>query len=239
MYQEQLIKLLEPHKQKITTTKNWDIYSNNKNLPNSSKLIKKYGTWNNLKKALDLPINNTSFTEQEMYEIIMENKDKIRTMKSWDKYAKEKSLPSSRKLLVTFGSWSKVKSFAGTERERKPKYNKERIKNILQEHASNYQNRHQWDIYARKNKLPTYKTIRTYYDYDEIINITGEEKRSRYNKVDLTKIALKYQDTFFPSSMKKWDEFALERNLPRSSVYFKHFGSWREAKQSIKESLKS
>ncbi|MEH6988430.1 hypothetical protein [Cytobacillus firmus] len=234
MENEELLEQLEHHKSEITTAAHWNSYAKRAGLPDSNRLIANYGSWNKLKRMLGLPVTNTSYTPIEIRKIVKKHKNYVRTQSVWDLYAREHSLPSSKTLIKSFGTWSEVRKYVGNKRERKPTYTKKEIKDILKNHAPNFQNRTQWDVYAKENKLPTYKTIKKFFDYEEITRILNKEKKINLSKDDLRRIALKHKDVFLASSMAKWDIYAFENNLPRSSTFHKHFGSWNKSKNEIK-----
>lgn len=228
------IELIEPHKDKLTSVAEWDAYASENMLPSSSNLIYLFGSWNNLKKHFSLKIRKPAYTKADLEIIAIKHKDFFVSKPIWDEYSKKKNLPASATFISAFGSWRNLKDILGIKSVRvKESYKKETLKKILKEHASNFINRHQWDIYAKENKLPTYKTIRKHFNYDEILKIVEKPKRINFSKEDLIKIALEHQDIFLHASMLKWDNYAKEKRLPSSGTFHKKFGSWRRAKHEI------
>jgi hypothetical protein len=232
MNKEQLIKVLEPHKDALSTVKKWDEYAEDHNLPPSVNLIYHFGSWNNVKRAFHLPIKKHSYSIHELEEIALQHKTKFIRKNIWDSYSKEHKLPASSTFIKAFGSWQNVKKHIGLEVEKRKKdlYTKEDIKKILIEHGKHYENRKQWDEYAKKHKLPTYKTLKKHFDYEEILSIVQKTPKT---KEDYLKIAKEHKEIFLRSSMKQWDEYAKANNLPSSFIYYKAFGSWNKAKNEL------
>lgn len=232
--QEIYNKVIE-HKVHITTVKAWDAYAKKNNLPPSVTLIYHFGSWNGLKKALDIPLTPMpSYSEEELKNIILDNKELVKRKMIWDENYKERGLPSSSTLIKAFDSWTNIKEIAGysKKRERNDLYSQGDIKKVLLEHADNYENRKQWDVYAKEHRLPTYKTIRKHFDYDQILKIVNEKKKINFTKDDLIKIAREHKN-IINCSMKSWDSYASENQLPSSYTFINKFGTWRKAKHDI------
>lgn len=238
MDNNELIKKLEEHKDHITTVKEWDDYAKENNLPPSVTLIYKFGTWNSLKSALKVPIISRTYNEEELKNIALAHKEYMISKKVWDSYYKESGLPSSSTFIKRFGQWNNIKKIIGfsTERRRSDLYSKEEIRNILKEHAENFENRKQWDEYAKTHRLPTYKTIKKHFEYEEILEIVNKRKTFNYTKEDLLRVAREHE-IFLTSSMKIWDSYASENNLPSSYAFLRKFGTWRKAKHDIRRGL--
>lgn len=224
--------LLKPHKNHLTTAKEWDVYAKEHKLPSSFNLIYIFGSWNETKKAFNLSGQKASYTIDELKEIAIKNKEFMKSKGTWDQYSKEKGLPASATFIKAFGKWSELKNFIGLggEKRKSDLYSKEQIHRILKEHAAHYVNRKQWDLYAKEHRLPTYKTIKKHFDYDEILEIVGRPKSTNFTHNELIQIAVKHKEVFLNSSMTAWDEYASENKLPSSHTFFSNFGSWRKAK---------
>lgn len=230
-----MLEIIKPHKAQITTVKEWDIYAKQHNLPPSITIIYHFKSWNNVKKALGIPILNKTYTFSELEEIAIKHKEHFQRKTLWDQYSKEHRLPASGTYINAFGSWKKVKEHIGlgNEKRKNDLYSKEDIKRILTEHAKNFINRKQWDEYAKEKRLPTYKTLKKHFDYDEILSIVKKEKQAPLTRNDLLRIALEHKEKFLAFSMKKWDIYASENHLPLSNTFFKAFGSWQKAKGEV------
>jgi hypothetical protein len=231
----ELIKILTPHKEFLSTTTKWDDYAKEHELPSSANLIYQFGTWNQLKKLLGLTTQNQSYSLKELEEIALKHKEKFTTIKEWDTHVKEQSLPSAMTYIKAFESWRKAQSTFGitNEKKRKDKYSKDEIRTILIEQSQNFTNRKQWDEYAKEHKLPTFKTIKKYYSYDEILELVGKNKTFNLTTDDLAKIAWKHKGEFFSMSMSEWNTFASDNDLPSSDSFSRHFGSWKKARHDI------
>lgn len=235
MNKETLLELLEPHKQHLTTVKKWDVYAKEHKLPPSVNLIYHFKSWSNVKEAMRLPQLKKTYTFEQLETIAFSHKEHFLRKSIWDEYSKEHGLPASATFIKAFGSWQKIKEHIGlvNEKRKNDLYSKEDIQMVLKEHAEHYLNRTQWDEYAKEQRLPTYKTIKKHFEYDEILDIVGKEKPSPHSKVNLIKIALEHQDYFLHSSMAKWDVYAAQNKLPSSFIFYKVFGSWQKAKYEV------
>ncbi|MEI2356258.1 hypothetical protein [Mesobacillus zeae] len=239
MEQKQLLEKLKTHKKFITSVMKWDVYAMENGLPNSKNLIYKFGSWTNLKKALDLSARKSAYTFEELEEILMEHKDFLRSKNVWDQHSKLNKLPASATLVKNFGKWSDLKKHFGLDNEKRKSdlYSKQDIELILKEHSDNYVNRTQWDIYAKENKLPTYKTIKKHFEYDEILKLVGKPKKFNFTEAYLIRVAKENEAVFFSASMNSWNAYAAPKGLPSSHTYLRKFDSWRKAKHIIKLKL--
>ncbi|MEK3993067.1 hypothetical protein [Robertmurraya sp. FSL R5-0851] len=235
------IPLLLPFKSKVTTTKEWDSFVKEQepSLPSASILIYRYGTWNDVKRLLGVKVK-TPYSRVEIEKIIKKYRKHMLSRNVWDKFAKNHELPTSRAIIEVFdGKWSEAKAFVNvhTELKRTPDYNKEDIKKVLLEHGDKYENQRQWNKFASENKLPNYNTIKTHFTYDEMMKIINRPKATKtLSNEELISLALEHKQMFFHSSMTRWDEYAKEKELPKSNTYHKRFGSWKIAKIEVTKS---
>ncbi|MGN8845230.1 hypothetical protein ACTNDN_20720 [Niallia sp. HCP3S3_B10] len=236
MNKEILIKLLRPHKKHLTTVEKWDDYASKHNLPSYYSLRKVFSDWNEIRSAVGAKVKE-KYDRESLIKIGKEHKEHAKTIRMWNDYSSDKrlGLPSPGQILTVFKDWSSFKKAIEVENERSPKYTKQRIKEILEKHKEFFVSRAQWDIYASENKLPTYKTIRNHYTYEEILQIIEKKKVFNLSKEELIKLTLKreYFYKFLESTKTKWDEFARQNNLPSSYKYIKTFDTWLKAKEEI------
>lgn len=241
MDRKELIKQVKPHLSYITTVKEWDDYAEKHNLPSSMVLIRTFGSWNKFKKALQLPIKNSAYSRSQLEQIARQYKEHFSRKAKWDDFSRKHGLPSSMTYINTFGSWNRVKEFLGIQNEKKKAdiYSKEDIYAILRQHAEHYESRKQWDEYAKEHKLPTYKTIRKHYEYEEILNIVGKEPKEivKYTKEDLFEIACEHRHIFMNASYRFWNKYASTNKLPSAYRYYREFGTWKKAKEEVEKFL--
>lgn len=235
MKKQEMFELLKQHKVKLTTVEEWNEYAKENNLPLFDTIRYHFGTWSNVKEELGLTVTKRPYTRTELEKIAKKYKDKFLRKSIWDEFSKENKLPASATFIKEFGSWPKIQEHIKLENKKRKNdlYSKEDIRAVLKKHRKNYINRKQWDEYAKENKLPTYKTIKKHFDYDEVLTIVQNTSSSAMSKAELMKIALKHQEQFLKSSMKKWDKYANEKKLPSSYIFFKAFGSWMKAKTEV------
>ncbi|MFC0273732.1 hypothetical protein ACFFIX_20305 [Metabacillus herbersteinensis] len=173
------------------------------------------------------------YTKESLIEIAQTHPRYFTSKRAWNEYAKVQGLPSSQTYIVHFGSWNEAKNeskLALTAKKGAPKYSFEEVHNVLTTHGKNLVNRKQWDEYAHKHKLPTYKTLKKHLDWDEILEYSNKKKKFNLTNEELLKIALKHSETFLSASMSSWNDYARENQLPSSTTYYRAFGSWKQAK---------
>lgn len=93
------IEMLKPHKEHLTSSREWNEYKNLYKLPHSQTLIRKFGSWNALKEAVGVnkvfaqnrPIKYDADTIKA---ILKEHGSHLTTKLQWDQYAKENKLPN-------------------------------------------------------------------------------------------------------------------------------------------------
>ncbi|MCM3362551.1 hypothetical protein [Niallia sp. MER TA 168] len=235
MNKDTLIELLIPHKENLTTVGNWDEYASKHNLPSYYSLRKVFGGWNEIRNAVGVKIKK-KYDIDSLIEIGKKHREHAKTIRLWNKFASnENGIPSPGQILTVFKDWSSFKKAINVESVRATKYTKIDIKKMLEEHKEFFISRSQWDTYAKENKLPTYKTIRNYYSYEEILNIVEKKKTFNLSKDELIELTLRkeYFYKFLNSSKTKWDEFARANNLPSSYKYIQTFDTWLKAKEEI------
>lgn len=93
------IKLLEPHKEFITSAREWNAYRKEKELPHSQTLIGKFGSWNAVKEALGITEVNArhrpiKYDKATIERILKEHGRHLTSKLAWDKYAHKKELPN-------------------------------------------------------------------------------------------------------------------------------------------------
>ncbi|MBF0706777.1 hypothetical protein IQ283_09165 (plasmid) [Alkalihalobacillus hwajinpoensis] len=170
---EEIIQLLKPHTQAMTTVRAWDKYANTHNLPRSITLIKRFGSWNKTKQLLEIPKirQREKYTRDELIHIGKKNINHFSTKRRWEKYASEQHLPSPQTYINEFGSWNSTRealNLPPASKIRKSGYTKSDIEQILNDHIDFFVSREYWNQYARTNNLPSYSTLYKYLTSKEI-----------------------------------------------------------------------
>lgn len=227
-----LLKLLRPHSNHLTSVRNWNAYAKDHNLPSAPTLIRKFESWNALKTELELGVNNKIYTKEELLSIAREHSIHVTTYQDWNEYSKEHGLPASSTFAREFESWNALK-----EEIELPvssvnwrKYSKDEIEQIIKENEGKFETKDKWNEYATKNKLPVYQTIMNYFTWNEVQALANNRK-SNYTKSELLEIARKHSEFF--TSMQKWDVYAKEHHLPSSMNYYRRFGSWNSIRAQL------
>ncbi|WP_209124401.1 hypothetical protein [Alkalihalobacillus sp. BA299] len=228
----EVLEILKEHKEHITSVRNWEHYAKEHSLPSSSSLIKIFGSWNNLKLMLGISANK-KYSKKELLDIANKHSEHFTTYSNWNEYASKHGLPVSTTFLIHFDSWNDVKKRLNlplsTPNWRK--YSKEEIKKVIEEHSEHFTSKLKWDEYSKENKLPDYRTIKNYFSWEEVQEFANVKINYRYSEEKLLEIAKKHSKHF--TTMKRWDEYAKENNLPSSMNYYRKFGSWNKVKAKL------
>ncbi len=102
-----LLLIAKQHIEQITSTKQWDEYRKNKNLPHSQTFISYFGSWNALKERLGLPIvergRGQLYDDARLIEFLKQYKDHFTTNLKWDEFALANNLPRYHVFLQRLG----------------------------------------------------------------------------------------------------------------------------------------
>ncbi|MFJ6414406.1 hypothetical protein ACIQLG_16625 [Terribacillus saccharophilus] len=231
---KELIKQITDSKIKVTTVRVWNVTAKEQKLPSSSTLINEFGSWKAFKEACGVGTEN-KYTSKKLLEIAKLNKEHLTSRRKWDDFASENSLPRSQIFIDKFSSWNNLKQKLDlpTLTKRSDLYTKEDIVNILKQHGANLESRQQWDVYAHENNLPTYKTLRKHFTWDEILTLANRNKISHLTKDDLIDISIKHFKVFGSASITTWNDYARKNKVPSSYSFIRNFGSWKKAKIEI------
>ena len=132
------LEILKEYQDHLISIRHWDKFRRqNKelNLPHSKVISRLFGSWNDMKKKLNLELNvggwqgakeysvlnETEILEiktknLELIKIIEPHKEHLSTYKTWNEYRKEKSylkLPQSQKITRAFTSWVIMRQVLG------------------------------------------------------------------------------------------------------------------------------
>ncbi|WP_078557224.1 hypothetical protein [Bacillus alkalicellulosilyticus] len=164
---------------------------------------------------------------EDLIDLLKPHKSHVTTARAWDKYAKENNLPPSITIIKKFDTWNSFKEILNVKKSEQKEYlgyKKEEVEEILRVHGKNLENRFQWDEYAKEHKLPTYKTLKKHFTWEEILSYAGKT---------LIDIANQHYEVFSTASIKKWDEYAREHDLPSASSFIRKYETWKKAKVKV------
>lgn len=95
---EELWDKLKKNKRALSSVREWNEYAKANSLPHSQTLIKRFGSWNELKKAMELEVNGQhrpqKYDAEELKTIIENHKEAYKSINAWNQYAKQHQLPS-------------------------------------------------------------------------------------------------------------------------------------------------
>ncbi|MFD1736288.1 hypothetical protein ACFSCX_06875 [Bacillus salitolerans] len=223
--QQKYLTEIQPHKEHLTSVRAWDLYAKEHGLVSSRALIYHFKSFNYLKELLGLTIQESQYDKEHLLALVREHKDALTTISMWDAYAKDNALPSASTLISRFENWNTLKTLVNVPPSKSVAntlYSKESVTHLLNEHGKHYQNQVQWDKYASENGLPSYRTIRTLFSWDEFKKVAKFKTRYDYTQEELLHIAQKHGNHF--TSAKNWNEYAKKHRLPSASTYARKIG---------------
>lgn len=226
-------EILLLNREHLTSPITWEQHQKeNPDLPSVNQLLEHYQDWRKILVDFDLP-KKRSYNQKELLTIAEHFKNYMTSTRSWDQFANRLYLPKSSTYIARFGKWSEVVKKVGATSKKSGNYQKDEIKQILQENASHYKSPKEWDTFAKQHSYPTYKTIRNYLTYSELTQLVKSNVRKKYSEEELIQIARKHIEYF--KSQNKWNDYAKQNNLPASTTYTRNFKSWRLAKMKVFE----
>lgn len=95
---EPYIEMLKPHKEFITSAREWNAYRKENGLPHSQTLIGKFGSWNAVKEAVGISKLNAGhrpikYDKAMVEHVLKEHGQHLTSKLAWDRYANEHNLP--------------------------------------------------------------------------------------------------------------------------------------------------
>lgn len=244
--EEELIETALLYKEHFASHDTWDAFASKQELPSASSYKRRFGSWETAMITIfgkyTVP-EYKRYTKEKLIEIAITHSRKFTKKRDWDKFAKEKGLPTGFTYRSYFGSWNEAKLEAGLEetkvKKRSPSYySVEEMKRLAKVHKEQFDSLDIWNEFARINKLPSASTYARYFGNGswskakEELGLT-KIRKGRYSKEELIEIALENMDFVYSKGL--WDKMAKEKGLPWSSSYRIAFGSWSIAKKAIKK----
>ena len=109
------------------------------------------------------------YSTTELINIALEHSKLFTTVAVWNEHAKSNNLPFHSVFTDRFGSWNAAKKAVGLNvSKREPIYTEPMIHKIIQDNKEYFKNQKTWEIYAKKNRLPRYRTLIKFYSWNEI-----------------------------------------------------------------------
>lgn len=168
--QLELLKKLLPHKEHVTTYKNYMSFRKQHpryELPHANTLINHFGAWNILKSNLlneDVPLVKSNFTKEELLEIASLHAEHLTSTEKWEEYRrsqKELRLPSYITFVKQLG-WNQVKKEVNqpiNPQHRPQVFSDDELISIIHKHSSYLGSARVWAKYAAEHNLPSYYTF--------------------------------------------------------------------------------
>ncbi|KAA6446983.1 hypothetical protein [Bacillus swezeyi] len=106
----------------------------------------------------------------------------------------------------------------------------------MEEHKNHITTVTKWDEYAKQNDLPSAaQLIHAFVSWSNLKTELGLSKSSNkgypFTKEELIQIAIDHSEHF--TTIRKWNEYARDHQLPRHMSYVNAFGGWNEAKKEM------
>jgi len=155
----ELLSLLKEYKEEITSIRNWDNYSKEKNLPHSQTIISHFGSWNKFKELLSLDLNEQSrpvkYSNESLYAILDEHQQYYTSATEWDTFAEENQLPKHIIFMDRLGPEILTERIGITLN-----WTTDNIKAKILEHFPNQPpTQAAWNAIAKSERVPAYMTI--------------------------------------------------------------------------------
>lgn len=234
--QKEILDLLEYHKTHVSTAREWDEYAKKKNLPSSFELIHLFGKWNNVKEYLKIEPVKKFYGKDILIDIAKEHSNYFTSQRKWNEYAMLHKLPLAITYIKAFGKWNNAKEILNLPPSpitAPMEYTKEEILKIVREHGAYMESKQKWDEYVKGKRLPTYKTLKKHFEWDELLELAGKEIRRQYTREDLINIGIKHYEVFGSASRSRWTDYAKVHSLPSAQTYYREFGGWKNAKIAV------
>ncbi|MEK4247858.1 hypothetical protein MKZ20_21480 [Psychrobacillus sp. FSL K6-2684] len=163
---DSLLLLLQEHKEHLTSTKAWNEYAKQHQLPHSSTLIKNFGSWNLTKEAFSLEQAKAhrpvKYTSEQLLEILDNYKSKFTNIYDWNMFASENQLPTFQTFERYLGKeFMEEQTGAGGT----IKWDEDKLKELIK---SNFPSKpptvKEWNLLAKEKQLPTHMTIIAYFN---------------------------------------------------------------------------
>lgn len=128
------IELLAPHKEQLTSTRKWNNYRTHHDLPHSQTLIRQFGSWNEVKEALDIKEVNErhrpiKYDADKVRAVLKEHGEHLKSMQQWNAHATEHHLPN---YAVLFDRLSEDEVFELTGYRKT--FNQETLSQVIKKH---------------------------------------------------------------------------------------------------------
>ncbi|MCM3443618.1 MULTISPECIES: hypothetical protein [Metabacillus] len=175
--------------------------------------------------------------KEEVKSRLLYHKQHLTTVRQWDLYAKDHSLPSSQSLISIYGSWKEVKDELGI----KGIDRKEELIEIAKEHIHALTTVENWNKYAKEKKLPNGYTYISHFGswnaFKEKLNLSPStpypsklEKKKEIISI-LKEHGAKYEDR------TSWDKYANEEDLPTYKT-IRNYLTFEEIKEIVPKEIK-
>ena len=149
--QRHLTHIAKKHSHFFTTANEWNKYAKKNFLPSSTTFVYAFGSWNEAKKKIGLPLTKRpkKYTTNQILDIVKKNSKYAKNKEMWNQHAKKHRLPTY--LTITqYITWDEVKRLAGYQTD----FSKEGLIRLAKEHQKFFVSKRIWDKYAKEKNFP-------------------------------------------------------------------------------------
>lgn len=166
MTKEEIIELLQNHKDNLTTRRKWDAYAKKHELPSSTVLISYFDSWNDCKAHFGLNPSKKpiKYTPEKIIELVKDHKEYLINKKTWNAYAKKHDLPSYETINANM-SWNELKRRLNVKSK---VMEDDELIFIAKSHRDYFTTMSQWDVYAKLHDLPRSITYHRRFGWEKV-----------------------------------------------------------------------
>ncbi|WP_066418239.1 hypothetical protein [Sutcliffiella cohnii] len=171
--------------------------------------------------------------KKQLVDKLLPHSKHITTVRDWDNYAREHSLPSSTKIIKMFNTWNEFKNNLMIDTNKQPYTSSELLK-IAEKHKKYLTTYQSWNEYAKKNGLPVSTTFLAHFkcswnEFKRKLAIPiSSPNWSKYSREEIEEVIQNHSQQF--SSKLNWDSYSKKNNLPDYRT-IKNFFTWEEVQR--------
>ncbi|MBI2107413.1 hypothetical protein HYT57_05505 [Candidatus Woesearchaeota archaeon] len=238
---EQLIVAIKKYSNVTKKTPTIKEIEKNRNLPPRSQLLKQFKTWNNLIKQCGLKRNKVwGYHKNELLGFLIEYKRKNDNIPKIKDFTGTQELPSSAPYFRNFGSWNNALKQAGLATNKRDRYTKKELINLLKKKASLLGRSPKGYELDRDKRFPSSASYSDHFGtLNKALQKAGLEVQYYNRKWTKEEIIFwlrrKYNELGKTPGIRDFDK---DKNAPAKNTVRKLFGNWTKALRESKIPVK-
>lgn len=197
--------------------------------PSYNTFVRVFGSWRKFKTQLDLEMRKESYTKDDIKKLILTFYIKNGRLPKTKEFRKKFGIPSTRSIILLFGSLRKCYEFCGLDSARKYRSKKELldlIKGYCEETGKIPKSR---DFRRCDGKYPNPATyINHFGSWNKALVKAGLKPYRPYTKEELIDILRTYYKEKGKVPKAQVFQFS-KKKYPSPTTYIRYFGSWNNA----------